>query len=65
MHTDRVARTLIDILARKAGRKPVVFRLNGTGGERATALLEAAGYRNHESLEAAVASILEQARAAA
>ena len=65
MHTDRVARTLIDILARKTGRKPVVFRLNGTGGERATALLEAAGYRNNESLEAAVASILEQARTAA
>jgi succinyl-CoA synthetase beta subunit len=65
MHTDRVARTLIDILARRACRKPVVFRLNGTGGERATALLEAAGYRNHESLEAAVASTLEQARAVA
>jgi len=65
MQTDRVARTLIDILARKACGKPVVFRLNGTGGERATALLEAAGYRNYDSLEAAVATILQQARAAA
>lgn len=65
MHTDRVARTLIDILARKACRKPVVFRLNGTGGERATALLEAAGYHNHQSLEEAVASTLQRARVAA
>lgn len=64
MHTDRIARTLIDILARKASRKPVVFRLNGTGGARAAALLEAAGFDNHQSLEAAVASTLERARAA-
>jgi succinyl-CoA synthetase beta subunit len=65
MQTDRVARSLIGILPQKASRKPVVFRLNGTGGGRATALLQAAGYHNHESLEAAVISVLEKARAAA
>lgn len=63
MQTDRVARTLIDILSKRSSHKPVVFRLNGTGGERATALLESAGHHNHQSLEAAVASTLEKARA--
>lgn len=65
MQTDRVARTLIDILAGKTSRKPVAFRLDGTGGERATALLEAAGFHNHRSLEAAVSGTLALAQAAA
>ncbi len=65
MQTDRVARTLIDILAKRSRGKPVIFRLNGTGGERATALLEDAGYHNHQDLGSAVGSTLQQARAAA
>lgn len=65
MQADRVARTLIQILAAATRRKPVVFRLDGTGGERASELLAAAGYHNHRSLESAVKTTLEQARAAA
>ncbi len=62
-HVDRVARNLIDILRAREAAKPVVLRLHGTGREEASRLLGAAGLRNHESLEAAVAEAVARARA--
>jgi succinyl-CoA synthetase beta subunit len=66
LHTDRVARTLVTILAaRPAGAKPVVLRLQGTGSEAATEILAAAGHRNHNALEPAVAEVVARAGGAA
>ncbi len=63
LHTDRVARTLVNILAtRGPDAKPVVLRLQGTGSDAATEILKAAGYANHSSLEAAVAEVVARSR---
>jgi succinyl-CoA synthetase beta subunit len=65
LHTDRVARTLVGILAaRRPAAKPVVLRLQGTGSEAATEILAAAGHANHASLEAAVADAVARSRGA-
>jgi succinyl-CoA synthetase beta subunit len=53
-HVDRVAKTLHDIMAKRKSRKPVVFRINGTGRAQADALMQAAGLTNHRTLEAAI-----------
>jgi succinyl-CoA synthetase beta subunit len=59
LHTDRVAKTLIDILKTRTSAKPVVLRLNGTSSDRATVILHEAGYQNHATLEAAVTDIVK------
>lgn len=58
LHMDRVARTLIDIMAKRTSTKPVAFRLNGTRSEIAAKLLAEAGLRNHRTLEDAVEAIV-------
>jgi succinyl-CoA synthetase beta subunit len=61
LHTDRVARSILDILATRKTAKPVVFRLNGTGSVAAAELLTNAGYHNHSNLEAAVKDVIAKA----
>lgn len=65
LHTDRVARTLVDILKARTSTKPVTIRLNGTRSDLATTILGDAGFANHLSLEVAVQEIVEKVRAAA
>jgi succinyl-CoA synthetase beta subunit len=60
LHTDRVARTLVEILKARSSAKPVTLRLQGTRSDVATEVLSAAGYQNHATLEAAVANIVEK-----
>ena len=62
-HMDRVARVMQDIMKKRRSRKPVVFRLNGTGRERADELMRAAGLYNHPTIESAVDAVVAQARA--
>lgn len=62
LHTDRVARTLIDILRARKSSKPVVIRLNGTRSEIASEVLTAAGYYNHATIEDAVSVIVRDVR---
>jgi succinyl-CoA synthetase beta subunit len=59
---DKVARNLCDLLAEGAYEKPVTIRLMGTNIEEADAVLAAAGHHNHQTLEAAVEAVIEQAR---
>jgi succinyl-CoA synthetase beta subunit len=59
LHTDRVARTLVDILKCRSTSKPVTLRLNGTRSDLASEILREAGYQNHATLEAAVTDIVE------
>lgn len=65
LHTDRVARTLVDILRRRTSAKPVTIRLNGTRSEIATEVLREAGFENHPTLEIAVADIVGKVGASA
>jgi succinyl-CoA synthetase beta subunit len=65
LHMDRVARTLIEILARRRSRKPVVLRLNGTRAEKAAEVLRLASYHNHDTLESAVAEAVAKVGSAA
>lgn len=51
---DRVAKTMQDIMAKRRSKKPVVFRINGTGRAQADAVMQAAGLTNHHTLEAAI-----------
>jgi succinyl-CoA synthetase beta subunit len=60
LHTDRVARTLVEILKTRPSSKPVTLRLNGTRSDVATEILREAGHQNHATLEAAVANIVEK-----
>ncbi|MCP3400862.1 ATP-grasp domain-containing protein [Bradyrhizobium sp. CCGB20] len=60
LHTDRVAKTLVELLARRTSSKPVTLRLNGTRSDLATTILRDAGHRNHATLEAAVTDIVKQ-----
>lgn len=53
---DRVARTLVKLIAERAPRKPIALRLMGTNVEAANVVLEAAGLTNHRNLEDAVAA---------
>lgn len=62
LHTDRVAKTLIDILKNRTSTKPVTLRLNGTRSEQATALLREAGFQNHPALETAVVEIVKKVK---
>ncbi len=63
LQVDRVARTLIEVLAGGLTTKPIVFRLDGTRNEAATQTLAAAGYANHTTLEAAVSDAVAHAKA--
>ncbi|QOZ71806.1 ATP-grasp domain-containing protein [Bradyrhizobium arachidis] len=60
LHTDRVAKTLVELLAKRASPKPVTVRLNGTRSDLATTILGEAGHRNHATLELAVADIVQK-----
>ena len=60
LHTDRVARTLVEILKARSSSKPVTLRLQGTRSDVATEVLREAGHHNHTTLEAAVANIVEK-----
>lgn len=60
LHTDRVARTLVEILKARQSLKPVTLRLQGTRSDLATEILREAGLHNHATLETAVANIVEK-----
>jgi len=60
LHTDRVARTLVEILKTRSSAKPVTLRLQGTRSDVATEILREAGHHNHATLEAAVANIVQK-----
>lgn len=55
---ERVARVMVDIVAARTARKPVVFRLNGTNAEEADETLKRHGLDNHATLEGAVAAAM-------
>lgn len=60
---DRVAKVMNEIMINRKARKPVVFRMNGTGREKADALMQAAGLHNHETLESAVDAVVATVKA--
>jgi succinyl-CoA synthetase beta subunit len=60
LHTDRVAKTLVEMLKARSSSKPVTLRLNGTRSDVATEVLREAGHPNHATLEAAVMDIVER-----
>ncbi|MCC7487302.1 MAG: acetate--CoA ligase family protein [Burkholderiales bacterium] len=60
---DRVARVMDEIMRKRVSRKPVIFRMNGTGRERADALMREAGLHNHPTLESAVDAVAASVRA--
>jgi succinyl-CoA synthetase beta subunit len=62
-HIDRVAKVMNEIMAKRKARKPVVFRMNGTGRDRADLLMREAGLYNHATLESAVEAVVQAARA--
>ena len=59
LHTDRVAKALVELLGKRTSAKPVTLRLNGTRSDLATSILRDGGYQNHATLEAAVADIVQ------
>ena len=61
-HVDRVAKVMNDIMTRRRSRKPVVFRMNGTGRDKADALMQGFGLYNHPTLESAVDAIVAAVR---
>lgn len=63
LQMDRVARTLTDLMARRRSAKPVIFRLNGTNADKASALLDDKGLVNYPTLELAVAAAVAGAPA--
>ncbi len=60
LHTDRVARTLVELLGKRTSTKPVTLRLNGTRSDLATTILRDGGHPNHATLETAVADIVKR-----
>lgn len=62
-HVDRVAKVMNQIMMKRKSRKPVVFRMNGTGREQADAAMQEAGLQNHPTLESAVDAVVAAARA--
>jgi succinyl-CoA synthetase beta subunit len=55
---DRVARVMGDIMKKRRSRKPIVFRLNGTGRDRADEIMREAGLFNHLTIESAVDAVV-------
>jgi succinyl-CoA synthetase beta subunit len=49
-------------MMKRRSRKPVVFRMNGTGREKADAVMREAGLRNHPTLESAVDAVVAAVR---
>jgi succinyl-CoA synthetase beta subunit len=62
-HVDRVAKVMNEIMQKRRSRKPVVFRLNGTGREKADTVMRECGLFNHPTLESAVDAVVAAARA--
>jgi len=62
-HMDRVARVMNEIMKKRRSRKPVVFRMNGTGRERADEVMRAAGLYNHPTIESAVDAVIGELNA--
>lgn len=61
-HIDRVARVMNEIMAQRRSKKPVVFRMNGTGRDKADTVMREGGLHNHDSLESAVDAIVDAMR---
>lgn len=61
-HMDRVARVMGDIMKKRRSRKPVIFRLNGTGRERADEVMLEVGLHNHPTIESAVDAVIAEVR---
>jgi len=59
-HMDRVARVMADIMKKRRSRKPVVFRMNGTGRDRADEVMQEAGLYNHPTIESAVDAVVAE-----
>lgn len=59
-HMDRVARVMSDIMKKRRSRKPVIFRLNGTGRERADVVMQEAGLFNHPTIESAIDAVIAE-----
>lgn len=59
---DRVARVMGEIMKKRRARKPVVFRLNGTGQVKANEMMLEAGLYNHPTLESAVDEVAAKMR---
>ncbi len=60
-HVDRVAKVMNEIMRKRRSRKPVVFRMNGTGRDKADAVMREAGLHNHPTLESAVDAVVAAA----
>ena len=58
---DRVAKTMNEIMRKRKSRKPVAFRLNGTGCDKADLMMAQAGLQNHPTLESAVSAAVSAA----
>ncbi|MCW5605366.1 MAG: acetate--CoA ligase family protein [Burkholderiales bacterium] len=59
---DKVAGVMRDIMKKRRSRKPVYFRLNGTGKEKADAVMQEAGLENHPALESAIDALAARMR---
>lgn len=57
---DRVARVMRDIMKKRRSRKPIVFRMNGTGRDRADEIMREAGLYNHPTIESAVDAVVAE-----
>jgi succinyl-CoA synthetase beta subunit len=55
---DRVAKVMNEIMTKRKSRKPVVFRMNGTGRDKADVLMEQFGLHNYPTLESAIDAIV-------
>lgn len=62
-HIDRVAKVMNEIMSNRKSRKPVIFRMNGTGRDKADVILSEAGLHNHATLEAAIDAVVAAMRA--
>lgn len=62
-HIDRVAKVMNEIMMKRKSRKPVVFRMNGTGGDKVDAVMQQTGLHNHPTLDSAVDAIVAAVRA--
>lgn len=54
---DRVAKVMNDIMTKRKSAKPVVFRMNGTGRDKADALMQEFNLYNHPTLESAIDAV--------
>jgi len=59
---DRVAKVMNEIITKRKSRKPVVFRMNGTGRDKADVVMRDAGLHNYPTLESAVDAVVAAVR---